>query len=282
MIKKLNATLFVLLLLLFGMKLLKDKLAEQPSCPVETVEANPVRNAEFEPTVYYLPWVPYAVSNPITKRNGYLLDLVRAVFPNARFVRLSGSVRELAEKLAKDPSGVLCEFGDHPLLTNVVSSATPLLTREISVYTARENPWVYKGVESLEELCLGIFENDLDSKVIRAYAEKFGNDPKRLRIYDGDLRGNEVWRTDLKEERITGYVDTRIRNVKSSTLGSLAAQLLFASVSLPIDTVEVRFSVSNRDPDYAKMLIEAYERGLREMEVSGELRRLCDYYGIQK
>lgn len=282
MIKKLNAVLFVLLLLLLGMKLLKDKLAAPQSAPVEVVEEKSVRNAEFAPTVYYLPWVPYAVFNPITNRNGYLLDVLREIFPNARFVRLSGTVRNVVAKLSEDPSGVQCEYGDHLLLTNVVSAATPLLTREIAVYTERSNPWAYEGVESLGKLRLSICENDLDSKVLRAYAEKYGNDPKRLRIYKHDLRDDDEWRTDLQEKRIDGYVDTRVEDVKTSSLGSLAVRLLWGSVSAPIDTVEVRFSVSNRDPAYAKQLIDAYERGIREMEASGELRRLRDYYGIRK
>lgn len=282
MIKKLNAVLFVLLFLLLGLKALKDKLAAQQSQAVEFVEAKPVRNAEFAPTVYYLPWVPYAVPNPITNRNGYLLDVIHEIFPNARFVRLSGTVRTVAEALARDPAGVQCEYGDHQYLTNVVSAATPLLTREIAVYTDRSNPWAYDGVESLEKLRLSICVNDLDSKVLRAYAEKHGNDPKRLRIYSGELRDRDEWRNDLKAKRVDGYVDTRVENLKTSHLGSLAVRLLWASVSLPIDTVEVRFSVSNRDPAYAKQLIDAYERGIREMEASGELRRLRDYYGIRK
>lgn len=280
MIKKLNTVLFVALLLLLGLKMVKDKLAAAPSAPTSVAPSARVRNAEFAPTVYYMTWAPYAISNPVTKRNGYLLDLVRIVFPNARFVRVYGTVRDLAAKLREDPSCVLCEHGEHPLLTDSVQAPTPLLSCEISVYTVRSNPWAYEGVSSLEKLCLGVTEDDLDSKVVRAHYEKFKDDPKRIRFFSGAKRDNTDWRDELTSKRIDGYVNTRLLSVKSSLLGALAEQMLWASISAPIDTVDVRLTVSRRDPNYARQLIEAYERGLKEAEASGELRRLRDYYGI--
>ena len=280
MIKKLNTVLFVALLLLLGLKMAKDKLADVPSAPTAVVPSAPVRNAEFAPTVYYVTWAPFAISNPVTKRNGYLLDLVRIVFPNARFVRVYGTARDLAAKLREDPSCVLCEHGEHPLLKDSVLAPTPLLRREISVYTVRSNPWVYDGVASLEKLCLSVTEDDLDSKVVRAHYEKFKDDPKRVRFFTGTLRDNVDWRDELMSKRIDGYVNTRLVSVKSSLLGALAEQMLWASISEPIDTVDVRLTVSSRDPNYARQLIDAYERGLKEAEASGELRRLRDYYGI--
>lgn len=282
MIKKLNSVLLVALVLLLVLKMAKDKLSEVSTAPVESVAVASVRNGEFTPTVYYTTWVPYALANPVTKRNGYLLDLVRAIFPNARFVRVGGSVRNLAERLREDPSGVLCECGEHPLLKDSISAPSPLLRREISVYTERSNPWVYKNASSLESLCLSVMENDLDSKVVREHFEKFKGDPKRVRFFTGDFCDNVNWRDELIAKRIDAYIDTRLVGIKSSLLGSLAEQMLWASVSPPIDTVDVLFSVSNRDPAYAQQLIAAYERGLQAVESSGELRRLRDYYGITK
>ena len=282
MIKKLNTVLFVALLLLLGMKIAKDKLTAVAPSEDAVVEAHSVRNAEFAPTVYFVPWAPYALVNPNTNRNGFMLDLMRMIFPNARFVRVYGTARDLGKKLGEDPSCVLCEHGEHPLLKDALLAPTPLLRREISVYTMRSNPWVYEDLSSLDGICLSVTDDDLDSKVIRAHCEKHKNDPKRVRFFDGGMRDNVDWREELMSGRIDGYFNTRIGVVKSSLLGSLAEQILWASISPTVDTVDVRFMVSNRDPAYAKQLIEAYERGFKEAESTGELRRLREYYGIER
>lgn len=281
MIRKLNICLFAALLLLLGMKTIKDRLSAPPA-PDVVVEAKPVRNAEFEPTIYYVPWAPYAVISPLTNRNGYLLDVLRTIFPNARLVRVYGSVRDIAARLREDPSGVQCEYGDHMLLTNIVSATTPLMVRDIAVYTARTSPWVYEDLSSLEKICVSVSENDLAGKVICDYVGKHRDDPKRLRIFTGSLRDNKEWQEEMRAKRVDGYVDTRIRSVSSFRLGSAADQMLLFRVSPKIDTVPCYFSVSDRDPAYAKLLIDAYERGYREIEASGELRRLREYYGIEQ
>lgn len=281
MIKKLNICLLAVLLLLFGVKMVKDRVSA-PTIPAAAVVERPVRNAEFSPTIYYLPWAPYAVVNQLTNRNGYLLDVLRAIFPNARLVRVYGSVRDIAARLHDDPSGVQCEYGEHMFLTNVVSASTPLMMRDVAVYTGRTDPWVYEDLSSLEKICLGVSEDDLDGKVICEYVRKYWNDPKHVRIFTGNLRDNKEWQAEMRAKRVNGYLDTQTRSVSSFRLGSAADQTLLFRESPKIDTVPCRFSVSDRDPAYAKLLIEAYERGYREIEASGELRRLREYYGIEQ
>lgn len=283
MIKKLNIALLAIVLALV---LAKFAVSLKSGASTARAVAAPPRQAAatdgdeaLAPTVFFETWVPYAVENPTTERNGYLLDVIRAVFPRARFVRTSLSVERTRELLAADADAVCAIYGDHPALADLPRAPTPLLDVEMVVYTRRSLAWTYRGEKSLAALRLGVAEDYLDSPGVRAYVERLAGTTNEVQVFkDGSaFARNEFLAIDR------GVVDGVVRTPVGSAaanLGQTAALLVKYSVSPPIDRASVLLTVSNADPARAKRLVEAFERGMRRIEASGELRRIRDYYGI--
>lgn len=94
--------------------------------------------------------------------------------------------------------------------------------------------------------------------------------PEELRLNAGEVIAG----------RADGFVSTKALQSDSRSIGFTAGKMLVLRASKPIGTVEIFFKVSNRDPKLAGTILEAWERGLKRIEKSGELARLRDYYGI--
>lgn len=276
MIRKLCAFLLVVIVLMVVAKTaftLRGSRSHAPSA-IQTAQAE---TETIAPVVYYTSWVPYAIENELTNRNGYLLDLVRAVFPRARFVRLYGDTSVVAEVLEKDPLGVSIMQGDHYTLAKFPGAPKPVLVDNVVVHTMRTNSWNYTGPKSLEKLRL-VFQDDyLICKELDKHAKANPDNVHVCKTEDpayGDVAGEVI------AGRADGFVSTKALQSDSRSIGFTAGKMLVLRASKPIGTVEIFFKVSNRDPKLAGTILEAWERGLKRIEKSGELARLRDYYGI--
>ncbi len=277
MIKKLNVALLVVVLALVLAKLAVG--LKQPSAAV-AAPPSPTTGEEEEtlaPTVFFETWIPYAVENPTTARNGYILDVIRAVFPRARFVRTSLTVERTRELLESDPNSVCAIYGDHPALAGFPRAPTPLMEVEMVVYTRRSLAWTYRGEKSLAAIRLGVAEDYLDSPGVRAYVAHAAGTTNAVQVF---REGSAFARNEfLAIDR--GVVDGVVRSpidFSAANLGQTAEMLVKYSVSPPIDRATVFLTASNADAERAKCLVEAFERGMRRIEASGELRRIRDYY----
>ena len=183
MIKKINIALAIAFAAMFAMKGLKNlKEASAKRAAAQDRAAVQQEESQLAPHVCYGYWAGYTLENPISNRNGVLLDIVRAIFPKATFRHIHGEVKDFAKVLREDPHAVLVGFGSHPALKEFPSAPTPLMTCPLVVMTLRTNPWYYEGVESLNELRILADEAFLDYKVIRDLHERAGQNPERLRI----------------------------------------------------------------------------------------------------
>ncbi len=279
MIKKLNVALLAVVLALVLAKLAVG-LKQTPSSAVVAASARPAPadgDEALAPTVFYETWVPYTVENPTTARNGYILDVIRAVFPRARFVRTSLTVERTRELLESDPNSVCAIYGDHPALAGFPRAPTPLMEVEMVVYTRRSLAWTYRGEKSLAAIRLGVAEDYLDSPGVRAYVAHAAGTTNAVQVF---REGSAFARNEfLAIDR--GVVDGVVRSpidFSAANLGQTAEMLVKYSVSPPIDRATVFLTASNADAERAKCLVEAFERGMRRIESSGELRRIRDYY----
>ena len=234
--------------------------------------------SDLAPTVYYTRWVPYAVENDVTHRNGYILDLVRAIFPKARFVRVFQDMHEVERAIERDPDGVSVMYGDHPVFAAYEKAPTPLHEIDMVVYTLRTNDWRYAStLDSLAQLRLGFTEDYLDVKILRTLLEKH---PDRVRVYHAGETNFDNIAAEVLAGRIDAFAVSLGNAADSRQVGMAAERMLDFRQSKPIGKGDPLFIPSNRDPARAKRLIEDYERGLRLVERTGELRRLREYYGM--
>ena len=192
------------------------------------------------PTVYYTSWVPYAIENELTNRNGYLLDLVRAVFPTTRFVRLYGDTSVVAEALSKDPFGVSVMHGNHYTMEKFAHAPVPVLVDDVVVHTMRTNSWTYTGPKSLGELRL-VFQDDyLICPELRKYAEA---NPDKVHICKTDDPAYSDVAGEVIAGRSDGFASTKALQSDARSIGLTAVKMLAMRASKPIGKVEILFKV---------------------------------------
>lgn len=283
MIKKVNVALavaFVVLLAFKGLKGLKDA---RENASAARQDAAPARQevSQLAPCVYYGYWAGYTLENPISNRNGVLLDIVRAIFPNATFRHVHGNVEDFVTYLREDAHAVVVGFGEHPALNEFPAAATPLMYCPLVLMTLRTNPWRYKDVSSLDGLRIVAGEAYLDYKVMRDLRARAGKDSKRLRFFPSSITKVELAEIVEKGEA-DAFVMADLMNKEGATIDGLTSVRFLQRFrkSKPIANDGTLLYVSGKDADFAKRLAAEYEEGLRRIDRSGERRRIFEYYGI--
>ena len=282
MIKKINIALLIAFVAMFALKGLKGlKDANAKASTSRPADAPRQEASQLAPRVYYGYWAGYTLENPISNRNGVLLDIVRAVFPNATFQHIHGNVEEFVKCLREDPHAVVVGFGAHPKLKGFPVAATPLMNCPLVLMTLRTNPWQYKDSSSLDSLRIVADEAFLDYKVIRDLHERAKKDATRLRLLT-----SRVLKVAMAEIVERGEADAFVMADLTSQGGTVKDGITSVRLlqrfrkSKPIANDGTLLYASGKDADFAKRLIAEYEEGMRRIEKSGQLRRIFEYYGI--
>ena len=280
MIRKVCIALVALLAAMVGLKIAQSVGAKGTSPATANVVRAIDAKADLAPNVYYTRWVPYAVENDVSHRNGYILDLIRAIFPKAKFVRVFQDAREVVAALERDPNGVSVMYGDHPDFAAFAKAPTPVYETDMVVYTLRTNDWRFAGnVDSLAQIRIGFTEDYLDVKELREHAQRH---PDRVRIFKAGDAGFSNIAGEVLAHRIDGFAVSKGIASDTRQVGMAAERMIEFRMSKPVAKGAALFRPSNLDAAHAQRLIDAYEKGYKAIEASGELRRLREYYGIQE
>lgn len=284
MIKKLNIFLAIVFSLMFGLKGLKEIKASRAkeshsSAPVASGQA---KSSGLDPYVCYSYWAGYSLEDPISNRNGVLLDTIKAIFPNATFHRLFGNVEEFAKILRENPKAVVVGFGAHPALKGLCVAPTPISSSPIVLMTLRTNPWQYKGQASLDSLRILTNEAFLDYKVLRDLIKQYGRDSQHLRIMPASVSKLELAEMVEKGEA-DAFVTTGMNDAAGALMDGIASvRILQRFRKSKVISVDGTFLyVSGIDAAFSKSVIEEYEKGIRRLDVSGQRRRIFEYYGME-
>ena len=283
MIKKINVILvvsFVVMFALKGLKTLQDRKSKHAAAPQETVSERQ-EVSDLAPHVYYGYWAGYTLENPISNRNGVLLDIVRAVFPRASFHHLHGEVDEFAKVLREDAQAVVVGFGDHPALKDFTSAPTPLMVCPLVVMTLRTNPWHYKDFSSLTNLRIVADGAFLDYKVIRNLRDQVGKDSPRLRLLPSSSSKVELGAM-VERGEVDAFVMADLKNAQGASIDGLTSTRFLQKFrkSKTISNDGTLLYVSSKDAAFAKRLVKEYEDGFRRIKENGQHRRIYEYYGI--
>jgi len=282
MIKKINIALliaFVAMLAMKGLKGLKEASAKRAVAQDRTAEQS--EESQLAPRVYYGYWAGYTLENPISNRNGVLLDIVRAVFPKATFRHIHGDVKDFAKVLREDSHAVVVGFGSHPALEEFQSAPTPLMSCPLVVMTLRTNPWHFDEVKSLDGLRILADEAFLDYKVIRDLHGRKGQGSGWLRIMPSTA--TKVMMAEMVEKgEADAFVMADLANVQGVTIDGLASVRFLQRFrkSKVIANDGTLLYVSGKDAGFAKSVLEEYEAGVRRIDKNGMRSRIFEYYGI--
>lgn len=281
MIRKVNIALAVLFVAMFALKGLKTVMqsGEAPVAREESAETSG-DVSDIAPHVYYEYWAGYTLENPISNRNGVLLDMVRAVFPNATFNLVHGDVSNVVERLRTDSRAVVVGFGDHEALAEFPVAPTPLMRCPLVLMTLRTNPWRYTDFSSLTNLRIVASDAFLDYTDIRRLKELTGRGGAHLSIMPDD-----VTKVAMAQMLLKGGADAMViadlHNAEGASKDGLTSMRFIQSFrkSSVVASEGTLLYVSGLDADFTKRVIDDFESGIRRIDASGELRRICEYYG---
>jgi len=282
MIKKLNIALVVVVLALFGLKGLKDVMdAKKAAKSGEALAALSVddRNAAFTPHIYSAQWHPFVNPDELSNRNGYVVDVLRAIFPKLKVTIMRGGISNCVHVLATDAHALVVNYGDHPAFADFPKAPTQVSWMCYGLFFKRDLKWRYEGPESLDALRIACSDTYFDSPVLRAFQSKWKDTPGKLTVVRGknfnsaDFSGIERGEFDAFAGMLKGNNAERAR-------GDAYLYTRY-SKSGPIDVIPLYVRCSNLDMAYTKAFIAAYEAGMKEIEADGRLRRIREYYGFK-
>ncbi len=281
MIRKLNILLAVVFAVMFAiksLKSLKDSRAVRSAPPPAVAQADAA--STLAPNVYYIYWAGYSQLNPITNRNGVLLDIVRAVFPNATLMRECETVDEVVERLRSDDRAVLVGLGAHDALKKFPVAPTPLMYTPLVLLTLRTNPWRYTDYSSLTNLKIIADCAYLDCAVLRHLQADTAKGGAFLRTFPSTVTKVQLAEMVLRGEA-DGFAMSYLPNSEGTMKDGMNAVRIIQNFrkSPPISSDGTLFYVSGKDPAFAEACIADFEKGIRRIAKAGELRRIYEYYG---
>lgn len=280
MIKKINIFLAVVFALLFGLKGLKEiRNAREREAAAEAVSSEEERaGSELAPNVYYVHWAYFAAEDPISNRNGVLLDTIRAIFPKARFMAFDGSPGDFAAKLREDPRAVVAGFGVHPAFEGCRAAATPMGYGTCILMTLRSNPWRYEGEESLDQLRIVTHPAYLDYSALRKRHERLGDDSPLFRVVPPETSKMEQ-AAMVESGEADAFVASGDAGNKGVAIDTMSIRILqHFRKSAEISRDDILLYVSTLDEQFARDVLDAYEEGMRRIDASGERSRIFEYY----
>lgn len=281
MIKKLNIALVVMVLILFGFKGLKDVLAAKKAARSgQAMAALSVddHNAQFTPRIYSAQWHPFVNPDALSNRNGYIVDVLKAIFPRLEVKIVKGGVADYVDILKKDPDALIVNFGDHPAFAEFPKAPTPVCWMCYGLFFSRDLKWRYKGPKSLDSLRIACAESSLDSPVLRAFRDKWKDTPGKFMVVKGQKLGNPDF-SGIERGEFDAFVGM-LKGSHSQQARSDTYLYTHYSKSGPIDKVNTLIHCSNLNPERTKAFIAAYEKGFKEIAENGKLRRIKEYYGF--
>lgn len=282
MIKKVNIALVAVFVAMFVIKGLKSKSAPKAAAPEPSPAAETAEGvSSLAPNAYYAYWAGYTLENPISNRNGILLDIVRAVFPKVTFEWIRDDVSEIVEKLRTDERAVAVGFGAHEAMAGFPSAPTPLMRCPLVLMTLRTNPWRYTDFSSLTNLRIVVSDALMDYTVMQRLRELTAGGGARLHVLS-----NGVTKVDMGEMVLRGEADAMavadLQNEEGVAKDGLASTRFIQNFrkSPEIACDGTLLYTSGLNAEFSKQVIEDFEKGLRRIDASGELRRICEYYGV--
>lgn len=281
MIKKINIALALVFVVLFAFKFLLDAAtaakARKRRAAVTAAVASSA--SDLAPHIYFSAWPPHFSPNAVTRHNGFCLDIIREVFPNAVFddSKDTTKLETVLELLRTDPDAVIAEYGDLPELEGFPTASEQMAWMALCVYLPRTNPWQYAGPESLDQLRLGWTADYNDSPVLRAFAEKWKDTPGKAVVYNPPRHVGDFYWERITGGEIDGFVST-VGEAEISRLDNDSKSFVRYRRSKPIDVVTLRFRASSVDLERSQRICDAFDEGVHRLYRDGTIQRLAEYY----
>ena len=222
----------------------------------------------------FCPYNCDTLEDPQSEFPGYMVELLNAI-AEQQGIELS-IVKRPASRIAMEMKegtlhGTISVFSTQDVTAFGAKLQPCFVTR-------KDNPWEFKGPESLLEICLGLVPDYGYAQWVMDHAQKYSKDETKIQW----LRGEEPLVQNLKK-----IVAQRI----DATRGDAGA-ILWAAKQHQLDT-ELKL-VGCGDPSILRAIgfaenfsekqayLERFNAGYETLKQSGRVQQLLDKYGLQE
>ncbi|WP_286238091.1 substrate-binding periplasmic protein [Neptuniibacter halophilus] len=224
-------------------------------------------------------WPPYTM-DPRQGREGYLIELARAVFEVAGY-QVSYEIRPYARGIQQTQNGqmdgVVGIYREDALARDLLVPGEILGVSENVFFVRKGDRWQYDpddSERSLQRRKIGVIKDYVFAE-IQTYLQQHKHSPKVQYVHgEAPLEKNLK---KLRKDRIDTLIDDRIVVLYTATKLGMAQEIAAAGSLHALNPVVIGFSRANPDsPDYARILSE----GIRAMRANGQLQLILDRYAI--
>jgi polar amino acid transport system substrate-binding protein len=223
-------------------------------------------------------WEPYNAA-PESDKPGYMIEVTKAIFTKAGIkvdYQCKGwtwdrSIEEARQGRIDAIVGAAKD--DAP---DFIFPEEPFVYQQVTIFKKKGNPWKYQGVNSLQNIKLGVISGYAYDDSVDEYIEKNTN-KVNIQIVKTD-NALELNIKKLEAGRIDATIeDASVFNVKATSL-SMKDKFEEAGVVGEPDNITIAFSPAK---ETSKKYADILSKGLKEMRASGELKKLMGKYGLK-
>lgn len=221
-------------------------------------------------------WPPFN-GKANSQDEGYMVDIVRIVFEE-KGIEVKYITMPWKRAIAETKQGVYtAAIGASK--TDAVGFVFPeeeLARNRLAFYVKKGNIWKFQGIESIQQIKLGVIAGYDYRQWLNEYITKNSNNTNKIQILTGDIplqRGLQ----GLLLDRIDVVVDTEAAILSEAKRSSLSHQIQSAGYGHELSFCYIAFSPNiPRSPIYAQILSD----GIAQLRSNGKLQNILDKYGL--
>jgi polar amino acid transport system substrate-binding protein len=223
-------------------------------------------------------WEPYNAA-PESDKPGFMIEVAKTIFTKAGYTvdyQCKGwtwdrSIEEVRQGRIDAIVGAAKD--DAP---DFVFPEEPFVYQQVTIFKKKGNPWRYQGVNSLQNIKLGVISGYAYDEAIDEYIKK-NADKGNIQVVKTD-NALELNIKKLDAGRIDATIeDASVFFSKAASLGMKDKFEEAGFVGEP-DNITIAFSPAK---ETSKKYAEILSKGFKEMRASGEMKKLMDKYGLK-
>lgn len=222
----------------------------------------------------FCPYNCETLEDPQSEFPGYIVELLHEIARqqaiDLKIVKRPAS-RIVAEMQNGTLQGTISVFSTQDVTTFGAKLQPCFVTR-------KDNPWEFKGPDSLLDICLGLVPDYGYAKWIMEYAEKYHDDTTKIQW----VRGEEPLVQNLKKivaQRIDATRGDAGAILWAAKQHQLDAELKLVGCADPTILRAIGFAENFAEK---QTYIDLFNAGYAALDQSGRVQQLLDKYGLQK
>jgi len=223
------------------------------------------------------PWPPYAGKADVENR-GYVVEIIQEIYEGLGYVVLyenvpwSRCLRDTRDGIFNGVAGAdINEAPDFIFPRSSVGITNP------QFFTRPDSQWLYHGVQSLDDIRLGVVQDYTYSPVLDIYIRQHQSD-RRLTFVKGTDALTQLFNL-VKADRIDAFVENA--TVVEYTLSQLGVEQGKIKPAGSLETGVILYVPFSPRYQESRELISIFDSGMEQLRNSGRLKEILAKYQVK-